>query len=59
MNLVEPKNIKLSKASFRKSKASNFSGFSDEETNQGTLNLKRIVGTMGNVEEDPLENFSD
>lgn len=32
MNLVEPKNIQLSKASFRKSKASNFSGFSDEET---------------------------
>eukprot|EP00347_Sterkiella_histriomuscorum_P003888 403362560 len=60
MNLVEPKNIKLSKASFRKStKASNFSGFSDEETHQGTLNIKRIQGTMGNVEEDPLENFSD
>lgn len=33
MNLVEPKNIKRSKESFRRSKAaSNFSGFSDEET---------------------------
>lgn len=34
MNLCEPKNIKLSKASFRKSfkAGSNFSGYSDEET---------------------------
>ncbi len=32
MNLCEPKNIRLSKASFRKSKSSQISGISDEET---------------------------
>ncbi|CDW83302.1 atp adenylyltransferase [Stylonychia lemnae] len=63
MNLCEPKNIKRSKQSFRKSKSSYVSGISDEDTtHQGTLNHKRIqgtVGTMGVCEEDPLENFSD
>ena len=61
MNLCEPKNLKLSKASFRKSKASMMSGLSDEETNQETLNIKRLHGTMAMdvCMEDPKENFSD
>ena len=63
MNLCEPKNIRLSKASFRKSKSSCISGLSDEETNQETLNIKRFHGgTMAAMDvcmEDPKENFSD
>ena len=61
MNLCEPKNIKLSKQSFRRSKASCISGLSDEETNQETLNIKRLQGTMAMdvCMEDPKENYSD
>ncbi len=62
MNLCEPKNIRLSKASFRKSKSSQISGISDEETHQETLYIKRLHGTMAAMDvcmEDPKENFSD
>ena len=60
MNICEPKNIWLSKQSFRKTKASMVSGHSDDETHQETLQIKRLQGTMDVCMEDPKgENFSE
>ena len=59
MGLSDKKNTYKSRASFRRSRSSFFSGHSDEETNQETLNLKRLQQTMEICMEDPKENYSD
>jgi hypothetical protein len=56
MNLSEPKNIRRSKASFRKSKSS-ISIYSDEETNNFTSNKLRSTMCIG--QDDATDLFSD
>jgi hypothetical protein len=56
MNLSEPKNLRRSKASFRKSK-STMSLFSDEETNIFTS--KKMKSTLGIGNEEANDLFTD
>ena len=56
MNLSEPKNLRRSKASFRRSK-SNYSGFSDDDTNIFTS--KKMRSTICVPIDEGIDLFTD